>query len=46
MLIKTLHANILVDTGIGTKEPEISREFYGYTTSRLQRNLRKNKSGV
>ncbi len=42
MLIKTLHANILVDTGIGTKEPEISREFYGYTTSRLQRNLRKN----
>jgi glyoxylase-like metal-dependent hydrolase (beta-lactamase superfamily II) len=41
MLIRTLNANILVDTGIGSKEPEITKEFYGHSSSKLLTNLRK-----
>ena len=41
MLIRTLNANILVDTGIGSKEPEITKEFYGHSSSKLATNLRK-----
>ena len=40
LLIKTPHANILVDAGIGNKEPEITREVYGHSSSKLLRNLR------
>ena len=39
MLIRTLNANILVDTGIGSKEPEITKEFYGHSSSKLLTNL-------
>ncbi|HIM59271.1 MAG TPA: MBL fold metallo-hydrolase [Dehalococcoidia bacterium] len=42
LLIKTPHANILVDAGIGNKEPEITREIYGHSSSKLLRNLRHN----
>lgn len=40
LLIKTPEVNILVDAGIGNKEPEISREIYGHSSSKLLRNLR------
>lgn len=40
LLIKTPDANILVDAGIGNKEPEITREVYGHSSSKLLRNLR------
>ncbi|MDP7485796.1 MAG: MBL fold metallo-hydrolase [Dehalococcoidia bacterium] len=40
LLIKTPDANILVDAGIGNKEPEITREVYGHSSSKLIRNLR------
>lgn len=40
MLIKTPNANILVDAGIGNKSPEITKDIYGHTTSKLMRNLR------
>ena len=40
LLIKTPEANILVDAGIGNKEPEITREIYGHSSSKLLRNLR------
>jgi glyoxylase-like metal-dependent hydrolase (beta-lactamase superfamily II) len=42
LLIKTPHANILVDAGIGNKEPEMTREIYGHSSSKLLRNLRHN----
>ncbi|MEX0761645.1 MAG: MBL fold metallo-hydrolase [Dehalococcoidia bacterium] len=40
LLIRTPEANILVDAGIGSKEPEVSREIYGHSSSKLLRNLR------
>ncbi len=40
LLIKTPDVNILVDAGIGNKEPEVSREIYGHSSSKLLRNLR------
>ena len=42
LLIITPQANILVDAGIGNKEPEITREIYGHSSSKLIRNLRHN----
>ena len=41
MLIRTPDANVLVDCGIGNKDPETSREIYGHSSSKLLRNLRK-----
>lgn len=40
LLVKTPDANILVDAGIGSKQPEVSREIYGHSSSKLLRNLR------
>ena len=40
LLIKTPEANVLVDAGIGSKDPETSREIYGHSSSKLLRNLR------
>jgi glyoxylase-like metal-dependent hydrolase (beta-lactamase superfamily II) len=40
LLIKTPEANVLVDAGIGSKDPEVSREIYGHSSSKLVRNLR------
>jgi glyoxylase-like metal-dependent hydrolase (beta-lactamase superfamily II) len=40
LLVKTPQANILVDAGIGNKEPEVCREIYGHSSSKLLRNLR------
>ncbi len=40
LLIRTPTANILVDAGIGNKSPEITKDIYGHTTSKLIRNLR------
>ena len=40
LLVMTPDANILVDVGIGSKEPEVSREIYGHSSSKLLRNLR------
>ncbi len=40
MLIRAPGANILVDAGIGNKSPEITKDIYGHTTSKLIRNLR------
>ena len=40
LLILAPEANVLVDVGIGSKEPEINREIYGHSSSKLQRNLR------
>jgi len=42
LLIKSGEENILVNTGIGSKEPEINREIYGHASSRLIRNLKNN----
>ena len=42
LLIKSGDENILVNTGIGSKEPEINREIYGHASSRLIRNLKSN----
>ena len=35
LLIRNGEENILVNTGIGSKEPEINREIYGHASSRL-----------
>ncbi|MBM3956577.1 MAG: MBL fold metallo-hydrolase [Gemmatimonadetes bacterium] len=40
-LVRTPSGNILVDCGIGNKDPETSREVYGHSSSKLLRNLRK-----
>lgn len=40
LLIRTPTVNILVDAGIGNKSPEITKEIYGHTTSKLVRSLR------
>ncbi len=40
LLIRTPDANVLVDCGIGNKEPDISKEIYGHSSSKLLRNLR------
>ncbi len=40
MLIRTPTANILVDSGIGSKSPEITKDIYGHSTTKLFRNLR------
>jgi glyoxylase-like metal-dependent hydrolase (beta-lactamase superfamily II) len=40
MLVKTPQANILVDAGIGNKEPEVCKDIYGHASSKLLRNLR------
>ena len=40
LLVRTPTANILVDAGIGNKAPEITKDIYGHTTSKLLRNLR------
>jgi glyoxylase-like metal-dependent hydrolase (beta-lactamase superfamily II) len=42
LLIMTPDVNILVDAGIGNKEPEITREIFGHSSSKLLRNLRHN----
>ena len=42
LLIRSGEENILVNTGIGSKEPEINREIYGHASSRLIRNLKNN----
>jgi len=41
LLIRTPDTNLLVDCGIGSKDPETSREVYGHSSSKLLRNLRK-----
>ena len=33
LLIRTPEANVLVDCGIGSKDPEVSREVYGHSSS-------------
>ena len=40
LLIRNGDSNILVNTGIGSKEPEINRDIYGHASSRLIRNLK------
>ncbi len=40
LLIRTPEANVLVDAGIGSKEPEINRDIYGHKSSKLPSNLR------
>ncbi len=40
LLIRSGDSNILVNTGIGSKEPEINRDIYGHASSRLIRNLK------
>ena len=40
LLIRTPDANVLVDCGSGNKEPDISKEIYGHSSSKLLRNLR------
>ena len=40
ILIRNGDSNILVNTGIGSKEPEINRDIYGHASSRLIRNLK------
>ncbi|MBM3958564.1 MAG: MBL fold metallo-hydrolase [SAR202 cluster bacterium] len=40
LLVQTPDLNILVDAGMGTREPEITREIYGLSSSKLHRNLR------
>ena len=42
LLIRSGEENILVNTGIGSKQPEINREIYGHASSRLIRNLKSN----
>ncbi|MBI2847198.1 MAG: MBL fold metallo-hydrolase [Chloroflexi bacterium] len=40
LLIQTKTKNILVDTGVGSKEPKKIRDIYGLGTSRLLRELK------
>ncbi|MBI4219311.1 MAG: MBL fold metallo-hydrolase [Chloroflexi bacterium] len=40
VLVQTPQHNILIDAGMGTREPEITREVYGLSSSKLHRNLR------
>jgi len=40
LLVQTPDSNILVDVGIGTKDPEITRDIYGLSSSKLARGLR------
>ena len=41
LLIKTAHGNVLVDAGIGSREPDINRTIYGHASSKLVRDLRR-----
>ncbi|MBI4305564.1 MAG: MBL fold metallo-hydrolase [Chloroflexi bacterium] len=40
VLVQMPQHNILIDAGMGTREPEITREIYGLSSSKLHRNLR------
>ncbi|MQG47164.1 MAG: MBL fold metallo-hydrolase [SAR202 cluster bacterium] len=41
LLIKTAHGNVLVDAGIGSREPDVNRTVYGHASSKLVRDLRR-----
>lgn len=40
LLVRSPEHNLLIDVGMGTKNPEITREVYGLSSSKLLRNLR------
>lgn len=40
LLVQTGSMNVLIDTGVGTKESQRIKDIYGLTTSKLLRNLR------
>jgi glyoxylase-like metal-dependent hydrolase (beta-lactamase superfamily II) len=40
LLVQTPNGNVLIDAGMGTREPEITRDIYGLSSSKLHRNLR------
>ena len=40
LLVQTPEHNILIDTGMGSKDPEITREVYGLSRSKLLRDLK------
>lgn len=40
LLVRTPEHNLLIDVGIGSKNPEVTREVYGLTSSKLLRNLK------
>ena len=40
MLVQSNHYNILIDTGVGRKEPDKVKDLYGLSTGRLLRGLK------
>ena len=41
LLIKTANGNVLVDAGIGNREPDVNRTIYGHASSKLIRDLKR-----
>ncbi len=40
LLVRNMDHNLLIDVGMGSKDPEVTREVYGLSSSKLLRNLR------
>ena len=45
-LIQAPERNILVDTGMGSKDPEVTREVYGLSRSKLLRDIKVQGQGM
>jgi len=46
LLVQTPEHNILIDTGMGSKDPEVTREVYGLSRSKLLRDLKVQGNGI
>ena len=46
LLIQAPERNILVDTGMGSKDPEVTREVYGLSRSKLLRDIKVQGQGL